>query len=49
MTLDVGKGQVRVEAKLRSDDLKDVPDGCKSFVWKLRTLSEEFTLKVASC
>jgi hypothetical protein len=29
MTLDVGKGQFRVEAKLRSDGLQDVPPGCK--------------------
>jgi hypothetical protein len=28
----VGKGEVRVEAKLRSDGLKDVPTEYKSFV-----------------
>jgi hypothetical protein len=38
MTLDVEKGEVRVEVKVRSDGLKDVPAGCKSFVrefWRL--------------
>jgi hypothetical protein len=39
VTLDVEKGQVRVEAKLRSDGLKDVPAGCKSFVREFWTLS----------
>jgi hypothetical protein len=39
MSLDVGKGQARVEAKLRSDGLKDVPAGCKSFVREFWVLS----------
>jgi hypothetical protein len=39
MTLDVGKGQFRVETKLRSDGLKDVPAGGKSFVREFWTLS----------
>jgi hypothetical protein len=39
MTLDVEKGQVRVEVKLHSDGLKDVPAGCKSFVREFWTLS----------
>jgi hypothetical protein len=38
MTLDVEKGQL-VEVKLRSDGLKDVPAGCKSFVREFWTLS----------
>jgi hypothetical protein len=39
MTLDVGKGQVRVEAKLRSDGLKNVPAGCKSFIREFTVLT----------
>jgi hypothetical protein len=39
MSHDVGKRQIRVEAKLRSDGLKDVPGVCKSFVREFWTLS----------
>jgi hypothetical protein len=39
MTPDVEKGEVRVEVKVRSDGLKDVPAGCKSFVREFWTLS----------
>jgi hypothetical protein len=39
MTIDVKRRQVREEVKLRSDGLKDVPVGCKSFVREFWTLS----------
>jgi hypothetical protein len=41
MTLDLKRRQVRAKVKFRSDGLKDVPAGCKSFVrefWIFRDL-----------